>query len=140
MRPDSSFEIDPRLAQDTLFVCDLALCRVLLMNDRRYPWLILVPRLPRLTELTDLDEAGQERLCRESLQVCKAMKQEYPERKLNVGTLGNVVSQLHLHHVMREAGDPAWPGPVWGHSPAESYTPAETEAMVERFRRLFDRR
>lgn len=139
MRPDASFELDPRLERDTLFICELALSRVLLMNDRRYPWLILVPRVRGITELTDLEDAVQADLCRESLRVCAILKQEYPQRKLNTGVLGNVVPQLHLHHVMRETGDPAWPGPVWGHAPAESYTLEAARRMLERLRVLFDR-
>jgi len=133
MNSETVFELDARLAQDTLFVHDLALGRVLLMNDRRYPWLILVPRLPGVVELTDLGGEQWERLWDESLRLCRVLKQVYPQGKLNIGALGNVVSQLHLHHVMRHEGDPAWPGPVWGHSQAMPYGIAEGREKVKQF-------
>ena len=133
MNSETVFELDARLAQDTLFVHDLALGRVLLMNDRRYPWLILVPRLPGMVELTDLGGEQWERLWDESLHLCRLLKQAYPQGKLNIGALGNVVSQLHVHHVVRHEGDPAWPGPVWGHSEAESYGIAEGREKVKQF-------
>jgi diadenosine tetraphosphate (Ap4A) HIT family hydrolase len=136
MNATPPFELDPRLAQDTLPVCDLELCRVLLMNDSRYPWFILVPRVPQLSELTDLDESRLRRLWDESLLLCRVMKQDYPDGKLNLGALGNLVSQLHLHHVMRHAGDPAWPGPVWGHSAAVPYEGGQGAELAARFAAL----
>jgi len=136
MDRDNPFELDQRLQQDTLWVADLPLCRVLLMNDRRYPWLILVPRRNGLTEVTDLNGEDQALLCQESLQVCRLLQQLHPEGKLNLGALGNVVAQLHLHHVMRYAQDPAWPGPVWGHSPAEPYPDPDAQELLQRLRSL----
>jgi len=136
MDRDNPFELDQRLQQDTLWVADLPLCRVLLMNDRRYPWLILVPRRNGLTEVTDLNGEDQALLCQESLQVCCLLQQLHPEGKLNLGALGNVVAQLHLHHVMRYAQDPAWPGPVWGHSPAEPYPDPDAQELLQRLRSL----
>jgi diadenosine tetraphosphate (Ap4A) HIT family hydrolase len=133
MRSDLPFELDPRLHDDTLPVCDLELCRVLLMNDSRYPWLILVPRVPDAIELTDLSASRLALLWQESLRLCRALKQVYPEGKLNLGALGNVVTQLHVHHVIRHAGDPAWPGPVWGHSAVVPYTGEQGDELAARF-------
>ncbi len=134
MHQDSQFELDQRLQQDTLFVADLPLCRLLLMNDRRYPWLILVPRRQGMVEVLDLCAQDQAQMCRESLQVCRLLKQLHPEGKLNLGALGNVVAQLHLHHVMRFAQDPAWPGPVWGHSRAQPYGDPDAQELLARLR------
>ncbi len=137
MDHDTSFELDQRLARDTVFVTDLALCRVLLMNDRRYPWLVLVPRRPAVVEQTELTPDDYRQLCEESLRAARVLKAAYPQRKLNTAALGNVVSQFHLHVLVREAGDPAWPGPVWGHSPAEPYGETELAQRLEQLRAWF---
>lgn len=136
MQTDTDFELDQRLQQDTLFVTDLRLCRLLLLNDRRYPWLILVPRRDNAVEVLDLAPQDQTLLCQESLLICQLLKRLHPEGKLNLGALGNVVAQLHLHHVMRFEHDPAWPGPVWGHSRAEPYRDPDAQALLERLRSL----
>jgi diadenosine tetraphosphate (Ap4A) HIT family hydrolase len=118
------FELDPRLAADTCPIGDLALSRVLLMNDRRYPWVILVPRRPGIRELYELTASDRSALLEESCRVSECLVALFAPEKLNLGALGNLVPQLHLHHVARWRGDPAWPGPVWGHSPAVPYDPA----------------
>ena len=125
-----SFTLDGRLAADTLEAGDLPLSRVLLMNDRRYPWVILVPRREGIREWIDLKEADGQQLWRESMQVCRVLQNLFDGDKLNVGALGNVVEQLHVHHLSRTAQDPAWPGPVWGHSAAEAYAPAEARVKL----------
>lgn len=117
-----SFELHPRLAADTAFVCDWPLCRVLLMEDGRYFWLVLVPRLPDVTEITDLIPEDRAQLMEEAARAGRIIRQA-GAAKLNIGALGNLVPQLHLHVVGRAPGDPAWPGPVWGHSPAAPYDP-----------------
>ena len=119
-----SFDLHPRLAADTHFVCDWELSRVLLMEDARYFWLILVPRKEALTEITDLSPAERAMLMEEAARAGAIIKADGAQ-KLNLGALGNLVPQLHLHVIGRTAGDPAWPGPVWGHSPAVPYDPAE---------------
>jgi len=116
-----SFALDPRLAADTLAVTQLPLCEVRLMNDVRYAWLVLVPRQARLTELADLADDKRARLWREVDQAAAALRAVAPCDKLNVGTLGNIVRQLHVHVVARCEGDHAWPGPVWGHGAAVPY-------------------
>lgn len=125
-----SFTLDPRLAADTVAVGSLALCEVLLMNDSRYPWLILVPRRDGLVELSDLGEPEQAVLWREINRASAALRAIAPFEKLNVGALGNVVRQLHVHVVARSSNDPAWPGPVWGHGQAVAYGDEQLQARI----------
>ena len=126
----SCFTLDPRLDTDTAFVKSLPLCEVLLMNDSRYPWLILVPRRDGLIELIDLDEQEQAVLWHEVNRASAALRLVGPCEKLNVAALGNIVRQLHVHLVARNSGDPAWPGPVWGHGPAAAYAAEQLKARV----------
>lgn len=130
------FQIDPRLAEDTLEVASLTLCQVLLVNDRRYDWLVLVPRRESVTEILDLSPQDQAQLWREVTLVAQVLRHAQPDLKLNIGALGNVVRQLHLHVLLRQEGDPAWPGPVWGHSPREPHTAEAGHAAAERWRVL----
>ncbi len=132
------FQLDSRLAGDTLEVASLTLCQVMLFNDRRYPWLILVPRQTGVTEILDLSVADQAQLWREVTLVAQVLRQAQPGLKLNIGALGNVVSQLHVHLVLRHAADPAWPGPVWGHSPREPYGEEEGRTALELWRTLLE--
>lgn len=132
------FQIDPRLAGDTLEVVSLTLCQVLLLNDRRYDWLVLVPRRESVTEILDLSPQDQAQLWREVTLVAQVLRHAQPDLKLNIGTLGNVVRQLHLHVLLRQEGDPAWPGPVWGHSPREPHTAEAGHAAAERWRVLLE--
>lgn len=125
-----SFSLHPRLSQDADFVGDLPLCRVLLVNDTRWPWLVLVPRRQSLVELTDLDAGDRALLVEETARSAEWLKAHAGAEKINVGALGNVVRQLHVHVVARHAGDPAWPGPVWGFGAAIPYEEAEVRAMI----------
>lgn len=126
------FTLHPQLAADCHVLGNLPLSRVLLLDDARYPWLILVPQRPNLREIYELEPAGQQQLVEESSRVGKVLMSLYAGDKLNIGALGNLVPQLHLHHVVRRQGDPAWPGPVWGHSPAQRYGQQElTERMAQ---------
>ncbi|MDX6804491.1 HIT family protein [Terrihabitans rhizophilus] len=128
------FSLHPRLAADTAIVTDLALSRVLLMDDARFPWLILVPRRAGAVEIIDLDAAAQARLMEEIALASRALRAVAPCDKLNVGALGNVVSQLHVHVVSRVEGDPAWPGPVWGSGKAKPYDQRWQESLVQAIR------
>ena len=130
----TSFELDPRLAGDTVIVGDLPLCRVLLMRDSRYAWVILVPRRTALVEVSDLPEGDQALLWREVAIAGRALRAVAPCDKLNIGALGNIVRQLHVHVVARREGDAAWPGPVWGLGQAEAYAKGEAERLVEAIR------
>lgn len=125
-----SFALDPRLAADTLEIADLGLSRLLLMDDSRYPWLILVPRRPALREIIDLDAAARGALMEEIALASHFVRGLPGVEKLNVGALGNVVAQLHVHVLGRAKGDPAWPGPVWGVGTAVRYAPERAAALI----------
>ena len=133
---EACFELDPRLAADTAFVADWQLCRVLLMDDTRFPWLVLVPRRAGAVELDDLAGGEPMQLTHEIRRAMKALRGAAECDKLNIGALGNVVRQLHVHVVARRKHDAAWPGPVWGHGRAQRYTPEARDALVARFRSL----
>ena len=124
------FFLDSRLKNDTINIGKLQLSQALLMNDSRYPWIILVPELENVYEWTDLSKEDQATLHDESLLIQKVLKNLYDGQSLNVGKLGNIVSQFHLHHIVRFENDPAWPGPVWGHSSAVNYSPQELESRI----------
>lgn len=126
----ADFALHPRLAADTFVLGDFPLCRLLLMNDAQYPWCILVPRREGAREIYLLEPADQQQLLRESAQLSRALMEAVQGHKLNVAALGNVVPQLHVHHIARFPGDPAWPGPVWGRHPPRPYEPAERAALL----------
>ena len=128
----TEFTLDPRLQADTFALAEAPLCRLLLMNDARYPWFILVPRRAGVRELYELSDADQHLLLRESMALSRALAQAFAPDKLNVAALGNVVAQLHVHHVVRRVGDPAWPAPVWGRHPPQPYSDNERRARVGR--------
>jgi diadenosine tetraphosphate (Ap4A) HIT family hydrolase len=127
--------LDPQLARDTVLIGDLALCRVLLMNDSNFPWLILVPRRLRIFELIDLDRSEQVQLMAEIASTSEALRALAPCDKLNIATIGNVVSQLHVHIVARRRSDRAWPKPVWGLLPAQPYDPFDRDRLVAALQR-----
>lgn len=124
------FRLHERLQADTAPVAELPLCRVLLMDNRVWPWLILVPAIPDLTEIHQLDGAGRHRLVDEIAQASAALEDLVRPDKINVGALGNMVPQLHVHVIARARSDPAWPGPVWGSGFAERYDPAERDSLI----------
>lgn len=127
------FKLDERLERDTRVVGELPLSRLLLMNDAQFPWLILVPRVENATELTDLSSAQELEFWRESRQVSEMLVALFEPDKLNVAALGNVVSQLHIHHIARYKNDIAWPNPVWGRQPAVAY---DDSLLSERLREM----
>jgi diadenosine tetraphosphate (Ap4A) HIT family hydrolase len=128
--PIVMFELDKRLAADTAEIRDLDLCRVLLLKDVRYPWLILVPRKRDLVEVGDLSREDRIALSDETDRAAGALLRLYAPDKMNIAAIGNIVRQLHVHVVARTEGDPAWPGPVWGHSPPEPYDDAALAARI----------
>jgi diadenosine tetraphosphate (Ap4A) HIT family hydrolase len=130
------FVLDPRLAANTSPVASLPLCDVLLMNDARYPWLILVPRRAGMVEIIDLDAEAQTTLWQEVNRASAALRTLVPCDKLNLGALGNVVRQLHVHLVARCEGDAAWPGPVWGYGKAETYEPVARDRLIKALRKI----
>lgn len=130
------FDMDSRLQQDSMVLGDFPLCRLLLSKDANYPWFILVPRRAGVSELFDLSQEDQAQLWKETTYLAETLKQEFAADKMNVATLGNVVSQLHMHVIVRRHGDAAWPAPVWGRVPAVGYTPEQVDAMRQRLRAL----
>lgn len=131
-----TWTLHPQLAADTLVVGDFPLSRLLLMNESRYPWCILVPRVRGAKELHRLDDGDQLQLLRESTALARAMEAAFSPHKMNLAALGNLVPQLHVHHIARYRGDPAWPAPVWGRFPPLAYEPAAAEERLAGLRRL----
>lgn len=134
--PDvAEFVLDPAFVATSALLGDLPLCQARLQLDARYPWVVLIPRLAEMRELEDLSPADRVRLMEETVLAGAAVRAVgralgLAVDKLNVGALGNVTAQLHVHVVGRRAGDPAWPGPVWGHSPGEAYGPEALERAI----------
>ncbi len=127
------FQLHPRLAADTLPVASLELSELLLMNDSRYVWLILVPRQTDATEVYHLSATQRNALMEEISRVAQVLAGDFGGDKINVGALGNLVPQLHIHVILRRHDDAAWPGPVWGQGQAEPYS---AEAAAEGVKRL----
>jgi len=130
------FELDPRLASDTVLVGVTPLNQVLLMRDARYPWLILVPRRSDVTEPFELGETDQSQLWQESMRLGEAMKAHFAADKINIAALGNQVAQLHVHHIARFHTDDAWPGPVWGVGSAVPYSGTALDTLMGELRSL----
>ncbi|NWB85183.1 HIT domain-containing protein [Pseudomonas gingeri] len=131
------FVLDSRLQQDTLPMGDLPLCRVLLSNDANYPWFILVPRRADISEVFQLEATDQQQLWRETTELAQLLEVTFKADKMNVAALGNVVSQLHMHVIVRRRDDVAWPAPVWGKQPARPYTEEEVMVIREQLRVAF---
>ena len=127
-------QIHPRLAEDCLFVGKFPLSYLLLMLDANYPWFILVPNRDAIQEIYQLSQTDQQQLLTESSALGKALMQGFKGDKLNVAALGNVVPQLHLHHIVRYRSDPAWPDPVWGRVPRRDYPAAARERVLATLR------
>jgi diadenosine tetraphosphate (Ap4A) HIT family hydrolase len=130
--PASGFVLDPQLDNDTHEIGSLGLSRVLLMNDARFPWLILVPQRPGMAEIVDLAPADRLQLWHEISQASEALRGIYAPDKLNIGALGNMVRQLHVHVVARFASDAAWPKPVWGSGQPIAYEPHQMGIIAGR--------
>lgn len=128
----SEFELDPRLAGDSVALADIGAIHVRAMATAPWPWLVLIPRHPEAVELYDLPPAINAELWALAYALGPILKREFGGDKLNVGALGNVVSQLHLHLIVRQVGDPGWPSPVWGRNEPE----LSPEATAERQQRL----
>jgi diadenosine tetraphosphate (Ap4A) HIT family hydrolase len=137
----TAFTLHPKLAAATVAIADLPLSAALLMDDARFPWIVLVPRKPDLVEIEDLSEAAeQHQLLREIHMAAAAVRAlcapDRPCRKLHIGALGSVVRQLHVHVIARREDDPAWPGPAWGFGKAEPYGEARALAVETAARAL----
>lgn len=132
----AEFQLDHKLEADTIPLGVIGLCRLLLMNDSRFPWLILVPRRADMTEIHELTPSDQTVLTFEIAQISEMLKNITGCTKINVGALGNMVRQLHIHVIARNEDDAAWPGPVWGAGKSEPYGSGEAEKFIERFTAL----
>ncbi len=131
----AGWSLHPQLERDTVPVGDLALCRILLIDDANYPWMLLVPRRPDVVEMIDLGDEDRMQLWHEITQASRAMKSLTGCEKINVAALGNVVPQLHVHVVARRRGDAAWPKPVWGAVPAIAYDGPALQSRLDELRR-----
>ena len=117
-----SFQLHPNLKRDCVFVGSFELCQLLLMNDCQYPWFLLVPQKPDLTELYQLEKPDRQLLIEESSWLAENLALLYQADKMNIAAIGNLVPQLHIHHIVRYKNDKAWPAPVWGKFAAVPYT------------------
>lgn len=128
------FALDSRLEQDTFALGDFPLCRLLLSKDANYPWFILVPRRPDISEVFQLDDNDRSQLWKETQFLSETLKHCFSADKMNIAALGNVVSQLHMHVIVRRRDDAAWPAPVWGNKPATEYLPEQLSQIRQRLR------
>ena len=129
-----SFTLHPQLMADTTILGDLPLSRILLAKEALGPWLILVPRYDVLREIHHLSEQDQQQLMRESSAIAALLEQDYQAEKINIGALGNLVPQLHIHHIARFSNDIAWPGPVWGNTKGIQRSKEVQQALAEELR------
>lgn len=125
------FELDPQLQKDCIELGQFDLCTLLLMNDSNYPWFILVPRREEVREIYELEEEDQALLLKESNFLARILKHYFYADKINIAALGNVVSQLHIHHIARYSDDISWPAPVWGAHPAVAYTEEQLDKIYD---------
>lgn len=125
------FTLHPTLAADTIKIGDLSLCSVLLLNDQRYPWIVLVPKRTDIREIFELSDSDQSLFWSETNTVAKKLNAHYKADKMNVAALGNKVPQLHMHIIVRYINDAAWPAPVWGHGIAQPYTAEQSSHLKE---------
>src|SRR3954462_2967316 len=130
----AGFVLDQRLESDTEPVMWLGLCELRLMNDRRWPWLVVVPQRPGIEEIHDLTPLDQAMVTFETVMVAQALKNMTGCTKINSGALGNIVRQLHIHVVARSEGDAGWPGPIWGHGLREPYQGSDLRRFAETIR------
>lgn len=126
------FELHPQLQRDCFGIGRFELCRLLLMNDRQYPWFILVPERAGVREIYQLTDSEQMLLWRESAVLARGLAQEFQADKLNIAAIGNSVPQLHVHHIVRYQTDATWPAPVWGQLPPLAYDEVGLEAVINR--------
>ena len=125
------FKLDKRLEQDTIFIKNLNLSKLLLMNNSNFPWFILVPMRENLIELIDLSKTDQQQLLSEISSLSRFIKKTDPKGKINIGTLGNIVNQLHIHIVIRNKNDLAWPNSIWGFDNHSPYSKEQSLKLLE---------
>ncbi len=130
--------IHQQLLQDCLILGRFPLSHLLLLNDANYPWFILVPNRDDISEIYQLSEVDQQQLIHESSLLCRMLTEQFEADKMNIAALGNMVPQLHIHHVVRYRDDVAWPAPVWGAEPAKSYSDADLQQVIKKLRVALD--
>jgi diadenosine tetraphosphate (Ap4A) HIT family hydrolase len=123
-----AFNLHPQLTNDCIELADFPLCKLLLCNDSAYPWFILVPQVNNISDIYQLDWQQQQQLLNESSLLSELLMQVFEGDKMNVAALGNVVEQLHVHHVVRYKKDVSWPKPIWGQQPLTPYSSLELTA------------
>jgi diadenosine tetraphosphate (Ap4A) HIT family hydrolase len=130
---DADFVLHPQLAADSLLLTEWPLSQVRLINDQQYPWFLLVPKVTAAKDIIDLTDEQQLQFWQESKLLSHWIRSDYQPDKLNIAALGNVVAQLHLHHIGRFKSDMAWPAPVWGKHPARPYSTELLTILMERW-------
>ena len=131
------FKLDPLLEKDSIFIGELPLCKLLLINDSNFPWFLLIPRKAGIVEVFDLNKEDRLQLHKESDYLLTKLKAHFSAIKMNVANLGNIVPQLHVHHIVRYEDDLAWPGPIWGAVKSNPYTEKEISSLITEVRDLF---
>ena len=139
MPQTSSFELHPRLEQDSIAIGRFELCQLRMQNDSQYPWFILVPERKDITEIYQLDIADQQQLSLESCYLAEQLAKCYSADKMNIAAIGNLVPQLHIHHIVRYQNDKTWPAPVWGKLPAIAYTQVAITEQKNRLKKYLTR-
>jgi len=129
---ETTFSLHPQLATDGIELADFPLCKLLLCNDSAYPWFILVPKVADISEIYQLDWQQQQQLLNESSLLSELLMQVFTGDKMNVAALGNVVEQLHVHHVVRFKSDDQWPKPIWGQQALTAYTDEAIAALKDK--------
>ena len=135
-----NFELHPQLAKDCFIIGQSELNLLLLLNDSQYPWCILVPKRENLREIYQLTTADLTQFWQESNALSQTLNKAFSADKMNVAALGNMVPQLHIHHIARFTTDKAWPGPVWGKVPAKPYEEDEKQAVIKKLQPVIDER
>jgi diadenosine tetraphosphate (Ap4A) HIT family hydrolase len=125
-----TFQLHPQLQQDGIFIGRFELCRLLMMNDSQYPWFILVPEIANVSELYQLNQAQRSLLMQESCYLSENLADLFHADKMNIANIGNMVAQLHIHHIVRYRTDIAWPAPVWGKFTAIPYTESQIQERI----------
>lgn len=131
-------KLHPQLEKDCIKLGEFSLCSLLLINDANYPWFILLPNRENITELHHLNAQDQQQLLAESMYFSQCLEDVFQPDKLNIAALGNVVPQLHIHHIARFKSDACWPSPVWGCVAATPYTPEQNTILKEKLKRWFN--
>lgn len=128
------FKLHPRIEQDSMAAGRFELCQLRIQNDCQYPWFILIPERNDITEIYQLDKTDQQQLIVESCYLAEQLAKLHKADKMNIAAIGNLVPQLHIHHIVRYQNDRAWPAPIWGKFPAIAYTETAISEQLQRLK------